>query len=370
MIIDRYDAARLSEAFGIRMSAVPAAPVGAGWGRVEPGGRSTPHQHDEIEVFVVVSGTGEIEADGRRHPVGPGTLVVFEPFETHVAINTGDTDLVFGDLYWRDSARATEAARAAAVQRRRFDQRPLFVFSTPPTPNGDLHLGHLSGPYLGADAYVRFQRMNGATAWHLTGSDDFQSYVRGRSRPDRARRTGRHRGAVQQGDRGDAAADGHRAGPVHGAAGRRRLRRRAACLLQPAGGFRRGPAQHHGGAVRRGHRRVPVRGGRARRVPHLRRGTGGNLCEDCGEPNTAVDLVRRALRPVRGDAARGRTVPVLPAAAPVRPVRGRAPPARPRAGPAAGAGRSRVRPGPVRRPPHPPGAVGGSSRPSRRCPDR
>ncbi|MBW5421439.1 class I tRNA ligase family protein, partial [Streptomyces sp. BG9H] len=52
-----------------------------------------------------------------------------------------------------------------------------FVFSTPPTPNGDLHLGHLSGPYLGADVYVRYQRLSGNQAWHLTGSDDFQSYV-------------------------------------------------------------------------------------------------------------------------------------------------------------------------------------------------
>ena len=63
-----------------------------------------------------------------------------------------------------------------------FDDRPVFVFSTPPTPNGDLHLGHLSGPYLGADVFVRFQRMNGVTAWHLTGSDDFQSYTAARAR--------------------------------------------------------------------------------------------------------------------------------------------------------------------------------------------
>jgi methionyl-tRNA synthetase len=58
-----------------------------------------------------------------------------------------------------------------------FGERPVFVFSTPPTPNGDLHLGHLGGPYFGADVFVRFQRLNGVRAWHLTGSDDFEAWV-------------------------------------------------------------------------------------------------------------------------------------------------------------------------------------------------
>src|SRR5205807_269299 len=66
---------------------------------------------------------------------------------------------------------------AQNTERKTFGSRPVFVFSTPPTPNGDLHLGHLSGPYLGADAFVRHQRMTGIDAWHLTGSDDYQSYV-------------------------------------------------------------------------------------------------------------------------------------------------------------------------------------------------
>lgn len=60
--------------------------------------------------------------------------------------------------------------------------RPVFVFSTPATSNGDLHVGHLSGPYLGADVYTRYQRQNGVEAYHLSGSDDYQSYIIGRAR--------------------------------------------------------------------------------------------------------------------------------------------------------------------------------------------
>ncbi len=34
-----------------------------------------------------------------------------------------------------------------------------LVTATPPTTNGDLHLGHLSGPYLAADVFTRFARL-------------------------------------------------------------------------------------------------------------------------------------------------------------------------------------------------------------------
>jgi methionyl-tRNA synthetase len=53
----------------------------------------------------------------------------------------------------------------------------FLVTTTPPTPNGDLHVGHLSGPYLGADVFVRYQRMRGNAAFHVCSADDHQSYV-------------------------------------------------------------------------------------------------------------------------------------------------------------------------------------------------
>ncbi|MFF7616717.1 class I tRNA ligase family protein [Streptomyces lavendulae] len=185
MIIASYDADVLEQAFGIDMSGVEGLGTAAGWGRVAPGRATESHRHDETELFVIVSGRGEFVIDGERHPAAPGTVVLFEPFESHVLENTspentadGDadaTDLVFFTQYWRDAQRA--ATSAADPVRKGFGDRPVFVFSTPPTPNGDLHLGHLSGPYLGADAFTRYQRMTGAEAYHLTGSDDYQSYV-------------------------------------------------------------------------------------------------------------------------------------------------------------------------------------------------
>src|SRR5580658_9504613 len=157
------------------MGAVESMGVGAAWGKIAPGEHSDPHQHDETETFVIVSGHGDLIVDAKTTPIASGMMIQFEPFETHYLRNTGSADLLFATFYWRDSIRAAKVAIAG--EDRRFGERPIFAFSTPPTPNGGLHIGHLSGPYLGTDAYVRFQRMNGAEVYHLAATDDFQSYV-------------------------------------------------------------------------------------------------------------------------------------------------------------------------------------------------
>jgi methionyl-tRNA synthetase len=53
----------------------------------------------------------------------------------------------------------------------------FIVTATPPTPNGDFHVGHLSGPYLGADIFTRYQRMRGANVLYVSSADANQSYV-------------------------------------------------------------------------------------------------------------------------------------------------------------------------------------------------
>ena len=52
-----------------------------------------------------------------------------------------------------------------------------LVTATPPTTNGDLHLGHLSGPYLAADVFTRFARLRGAEAVYVSSADDNQTYL-------------------------------------------------------------------------------------------------------------------------------------------------------------------------------------------------
>lgn len=51
------------------------------------------------------------------------------------------------------------------------------VISPAPTANGDLHLGHIAGPFLAADVYTRYARARGREVLFGTGTQDTSTYV-------------------------------------------------------------------------------------------------------------------------------------------------------------------------------------------------
>ena len=53
----------------------------------------------------------------------------------------------------------------------------FIVTIAPPTPNGNLHLGHISGPFLAADIFARLRRLKGDDVFFTSYSDDYQDYV-------------------------------------------------------------------------------------------------------------------------------------------------------------------------------------------------
>jgi methionyl-tRNA synthetase len=55
--------------------------------------------------------------------------------------------------------------------------RPAIVIAATPTPNGDLHVGHLAGPYLAGDIYARYLRSTGRPVRYATCTDNSQTYV-------------------------------------------------------------------------------------------------------------------------------------------------------------------------------------------------
>lgn len=52
-----------------------------------------------------------------------------------------------------------------------------LIVAPPPTPNGGFHIGHVSGPYLGADICKRLLRLKDKLAVYAFGTDNNQSYV-------------------------------------------------------------------------------------------------------------------------------------------------------------------------------------------------
>ncbi len=138
---------------------------------VKPGLTSSVHSHHEYECFFITQGSGIMTIGADSAPVAAGDIVRIPAFADHTLHNDATQDLHFLTFYWEDLNALLAPIEAADGTDR------TLIFSTPPTPNGDLHLGHLSGPYTGADIYRRFLELQGASAFHVTGRDDNQSYV-------------------------------------------------------------------------------------------------------------------------------------------------------------------------------------------------
>lgn len=96
---------------GVLMSFLPAltaaATTSVNVAHLAAGGTLGRHPAVRRQAFAVVAGTGEVQADdGARRSVGAGTLVVWEPGETHQTWATTDLTAVVvetsGDLDTRE----------------------------------------------------------------------------------------------------------------------------------------------------------------------------------------------------------------------------------------------------------------------------
>jgi methionyl-tRNA synthetase len=54
--------------------------------------------------------------------------------------------------------------------------RRELIIGGPPTTNGDLHVGHVAGPYVAADVHARYRRAIGGDVVFASGGDDSQTY--------------------------------------------------------------------------------------------------------------------------------------------------------------------------------------------------
>jgi methionyl-tRNA synthetase len=165
-----------------------------------------------------------------------------------------------------------------------------IVTAAPPTPNGDLHLGHLAGPYSGADILTRACRLAGADTLFVTGSDLHQSYV-----PVKARRDGAdpltmadsfadeiERIFASAGFAPDACVR-----PQHSAR-HIRIVREFFIRLHERGALHERTEQ---AAFCRSCERYLFEAHLTGKCPHCGARCDGNSCENCARPNSCTDLI-------------------------------------------------------------------------------
>ncbi len=184
MLIRKLDPSTFFNAYGVDLQLLypwegtVRTPFGAAWAQIPPAGSTKHHNHQEGETFFIMRGRGRMTVGEESVEVEPGDVVFQTPFDKHTLVNLSDSEpLLFLTVWWEDKELwpdedapvepATEPAR-----------RRVLVTSAPPTPNGDLHLGHIAGPYLAADVLTRALRLSGAEAYYACGSDDNSEYVK------------------------------------------------------------------------------------------------------------------------------------------------------------------------------------------------
>lgn len=172
--IQKVEAAKLERAYGILCQSLAKVrktedntPFGMTYCVIEPGNATSPHHHYDGEYFLILSGRGEMQVGDERSEVTEGNLVQIPNHTSHVLKNLSDKEeLHFVSVYWDKNAASSPQLKDDHL-----------VISAPPTPNGKLHVGHLSGPYLAADVLKRYLRVRGKKAVARTGADENQTYV-------------------------------------------------------------------------------------------------------------------------------------------------------------------------------------------------
>ncbi len=168
--------------------------------------------------------------------------------------------------------------------------KKIFVRAAPPTPNGDLHIGHLSGPYLGADIHVRYLKMRGIEAYYLSGTDDHQSYLPFKAeqiRKSAPETADRFRGMITQTLQAAQIEIDLLAHPRESAYHIRRVQMFFEKLYSEGKLFTKEIPSQYCENCERHLFEAYVRG----RCPHCDAESSGNTCEACGHPNDCHDLM-------------------------------------------------------------------------------
>ncbi|MGC0371999.1 MAG: hypothetical protein DGJ47_000703 [Rickettsiaceae bacterium] len=178
MKIEKLDINELETIYGIKAKLlnIPSEAIylGSMMGVLRPHESTRRHAHHEYEKFIIVRGKGIIIGN-EKCDVVTGDICCFCPGEQHKLLNASDSNnLIFISIWWANA----DGAVIPLKNKTSYNKYNRIIFSPPATPNGFLHLGHIAGPYLAADILKRYYKERGTNAFHISGTDDHQSYVK------------------------------------------------------------------------------------------------------------------------------------------------------------------------------------------------
>jgi methionyl-tRNA synthetase len=189
--------------------------------------------------------------------------------------------------------------------------RPAIVIAATPTPNGDLHVGHIAGPYLAGDVYARALRAQGRDVIYTTCTDDSQTYVLSTARRRGTTPEALCRPSTQAIEESLQSMGISMVGlpPIDDT-----YRRTVLDFVQ---------ALHDQGRLRTRTKRLPYAGNAGTFLydslitglcPRCKAGSAGGVCEECGHPNNYDELLeaRSTLDPDDPLTYREHTILVLP----------------------------------------------------------
>ncbi|WP_065259413.1 class I tRNA ligase family protein [Pseudomonas bananamidigenes] len=139
---------------------------------VAPSQSTRIHNHHDSECWKVLSGEGVLTSGSRQFTIRAGDHVEFQPFEAHTVENRSGEALRFTSYWHVDHAALADRERAAMP-----DDGHLLIETAFPTPNGPLHLGHLSGAYLLADVFKRCCELTGTDAFAYCGTYGHTNHI-------------------------------------------------------------------------------------------------------------------------------------------------------------------------------------------------
>ncbi len=137
---------------------------------------SDEHSHHDGEVFHIISGQGVLSLGNNVINVKQGDHLFIPPFEFHRLENTGEIELLYTATWW-----SNENFIIPSLYNTSNTKKTTLITATPPTPNGNLHLGHYSGPYVASDIHRRYLAAQGQNSAVISWADDHQSYVKTKS---------------------------------------------------------------------------------------------------------------------------------------------------------------------------------------------